>query len=159
MSDDDTRAQIEALLARVDELESRAALRDLVSDYCHGFDKRDWKLFASLWHANAVWDAGLSSGPVSGRANIVATAADMSGMWRQSHHMVSNLKLTFKTRDKASGVCTLDCMGATGDDTVQMAGGTYHDDFERRSGVWKIARRRIEMHYFNPIPGAEMSAP
>jgi gamma-hexachlorocyclohexane dehydrochlorinase len=50
-------------------------------------------------------------------------------------------------------------MGATLDDIVQMINATYSDDFERRDGVWKIAKRHVVIHYFNPIPGAQMSAP
>jgi gamma-hexachlorocyclohexane dehydrochlorinase len=50
-------------------------------------------------------------------------------------------------------------MGATKDNVVQMINATYTDEFERRNGVWKIARRGVTMHYFNPIPGAQMSAP
>lgn len=51
----------------------------------------------------------------------------------------------------------VDCMGA--DDIVRMISATYADDFERRDGVWKIARRRVKIHYFNPIPDAQMTAP
>jgi gamma-hexachlorocyclohexane dehydrochlorinase len=40
-----------------------------------------------------------------------------------------------------------------------MINATYTDDFERRSGIWKIARRKVVIHYFNPIPGAQMTAP
>lgn len=43
--------------------------------------------------------------------------------------------------------------------TVQMISATYFDDFERRTGVWKIVRRDVKMHYFNVIPGAQMSPP
>jgi gamma-hexachlorocyclohexane dehydrochlorinase len=50
-------------------------------------------------------------------------------------------------------------MGATADNIVQMISATYTDDFERRDGVWKIAKRAVVIHYFNPIPGAEMSSP
>jgi gamma-hexachlorocyclohexane dehydrochlorinase len=50
-------------------------------------------------------------------------------------------------------------MGASVEDEVQMVGATYTDRFERRNGVWKIARRDVELHYFNPIPNIEMSAP
>jgi gamma-hexachlorocyclohexane dehydrochlorinase len=50
-------------------------------------------------------------------------------------------------------------MGALKDNSVQMISATYTDDFERRNGVWKIARRGVKMHYFNVIPGAQMSAP
>lgn len=37
--------RIDHLERRNDELESRNALRDLVLDYCHGFDKKDWDRF------------------------------------------------------------------------------------------------------------------
>jgi hypothetical protein len=50
-------------------------------------------------------------------------------------------------------------MGATPDDVVQMINATYTDDFERRGGVWRIVRRKVKMHYFNPVPNAQMSAP
>ena len=55
---DNNQTQIDALVARIDELESRAALRDLVSDYCIGFDTHDWERFISIWHADAVWEIG-----------------------------------------------------------------------------------------------------
>jgi hypothetical protein len=42
-------ATIADLLGRVTELESRAAIRNLVSDYSHGFDKRDYDRFLSIW--------------------------------------------------------------------------------------------------------------
>ena len=67
--------------------------------------------------------------------------------------------MAFSDPDHAHGVCNVDCMGATQDDVVQMISATYTDDFERRDGVWKIARRAVTIHYFNPVPGAEMSAP
>ena len=39
----------QALEARIDQLESRFQFRDLVSDYCHGFDKRDLDQFMAIW--------------------------------------------------------------------------------------------------------------
>lgn len=49
---DNTNIQhrLDALLSRIDELESRSALRDLVTDYCLGFDNRDWDRFIAIWH-------------------------------------------------------------------------------------------------------------
>ena len=80
-------------------------------------------------------------------------------VWRETHHLTSNLRLSFSDPDHAHGVCNVDCMGATVDDIVQMISATYTDDFERRNGTWKITKRHVVIHYFNPIPGAEMSAP
>ncbi|MEI8299585.1 MAG: nuclear transport factor 2 family protein [Pseudomonadota bacterium] len=156
----DTQATIDALLRRVDELESRSALRDLVSDYCIGFDTKNWDQFISIWHDDCVWAIGPPFGSFEGHAGIKRAVYDiLYPVWRETHHLTSNLRVTFQDADHARGTCDVDCMGATKDDVVQMISATYIDDFERRNGVWKIARRGVKMHYFNAIPGAQMSAP
>jgi gamma-hexachlorocyclohexane dehydrochlorinase len=156
----DMQAQINTLLWRIDEIESRAALRDLVSDYCLGFDTHDWDRFIGIWHPDAVWEIGPPFGTFDGHAGIRKAVEEiLYPVWRETHHLTSNLRLTFKDRDHAHGICNVDCMGATRDDVVQMISATYTDDFERRNGIWKIARRAVVIHYFNPIPGAQMTAP
>lgn len=156
----DMQAQINTLLWRIDEIESRAALRDLVSDYCLGFDTHDWDRFIGIWHPDAVWEIGPPFGTFDGHAGIRKAVEEiLYPVWRETHHLTSNLRLTFKDRDHAHGICNVDCMGATKDDVVQMISATYTDDFERRNGIWKIARRAVVIHYFNPIPGAQMTAP
>ena len=156
----DIQLQIDTLVRRIDELESRAALRDLVTDYCLGFDNRDWDRFIAIWHPDAVWEIGPPFGTFIGHEGIREAVFDiLYPVWRETHHLASNLLLTFDDPDHARGVCNVDCMGATLDDVVQMINATYSDDFERRNGVWKIAKRHVTIHYFNPIPDAKMSAP
>lgn len=156
----DVKAQVDALLRRVDELESRAALRDLVTDYCLGFDTHDWERFIGIWHADAVWEIGPPFGTFHGHEGIRKAVFDvLYPVWRETHHLTSNLRVTFSDPDHAHGVCNADCMGATKDDVVQMISATYTDDFERRNGTWKIARRAVVIHYFNPLPGVQMTAP
>lgn len=160
MTDDTVNAQLETLLSRIDELESRSALRDLVSDYCLGFDQRDWDRFISIWHADAVWDIGPPFGTFTGHDGIhTAVHEVLYPVWRETHHLASNLRLEFTDPDNATGVCNVDCMGANPDDVVQMINATYKDHFQRRDGTWKIAQRQVVIHYFNPVPGVEMSAP
>jgi len=159
-ANEELQARIDQLTRRIDELESRAALRDLVTDYCQGFDNHDWNQFISIWHEDAVWDIGPPFGVFEGHAGISEAVHEvLYPVWRETHHLTSNLRLTFRDADHARGVCDVDCMGATKDDVVQMISATYTDEFERRDGVWKIAKRSVVIHYFNPIPGAEMSAP
>lgn len=160
-TEQDLKAQVNALLQRVDELESRAAIRDLVTDYCQGFDNVDWDRFINIWHEDAVWEIGPPFGTFHGHDGIHDVVHNiLYPFWRETHHITTNLKLAFSDADHASGECNVDCMGASNEgDIVQMINATYLDDFERRDGVWKIAKRKVVMHYFNPIPGAEMSAP
>jgi len=153
-------SNIEALERRLDELESRAALRDLVTDYCRGFDTHNWEQFISIWHEDAIWEIGPPFGTFEGHEGIRSAVIDvLYPAWRETHHLTSNLNVSFNGPDNAQGICDVDCMGATADDIVQMISATYTDNFERRDGVWKIAKRHVVIHYFNPIPGAEMAAP
>jgi gamma-hexachlorocyclohexane dehydrochlorinase len=152
--------QVKALLNRVDELESRAAMRDLVSDYCIGFDRHDWDRFISIWHEDAVWAIGEPFGDFVGHEGIREAVFDvLYPAWRETNHLTTNLRISFSDADHAVGTSDVDCMGANPEGVVQMVGATYTDTFERRDGVWKIARRDVRMHYFNPMPGVEMSAP
>lgn len=153
-------ATLAALARRIDELESRAAIRDLVTDYCLGFDTHDWDRFISIWHPDAVWEIGPPFGTFEKHDGIRRAVFDaLYPVWRETHHLTSNLRLAFRDADHAEGVCNVDCMGATRDDVVQMISATYADEFERRQGAWKIAKRSVTIHYFNPLPGARMTAP
>jgi len=159
-SSTDVHKLLIGLQSRIDELESRAALRDLVTDYCLGFDTKDWDRFISIWHSDAVWEIGPPFGTFNGHDGIRKAVYEiLYPVWRETHHLTSNLRLSFSDPDHAHGICNVDCMGATLDNVVQMISATYTDDFERRKGVWKIAKRNVVIHYFNPVPGAVMSAP
>jgi 3-phenylpropionate/cinnamic acid dioxygenase small subunit len=152
--------RLAAMERKIDELESRAAIRDLVTDYCRGFDSHNWEQFISIWHEDAVWEIGPPFGTFENHEGIRQAVEEvLYPAWRETHHLTSNLKLDFADADHCSGVCDVDCMGATADNIVQMISATYSDEFERRGGAWKIARRTVKIHYFNPIPDAEMSAP
>jgi hypothetical protein len=156
----DMQATVDKLMRRIDELESRAALRDLVTDYCLGFDRHEWDRFISIWHSDAVWEIGPPFGTFTHHAGIRKAVEEvLYPVWRETHHLTSNLRLAFSDADHAHGICNVDCMGATKDNVVQMISATYTDDFARRNGVWKIAKRAVVIHYFNSIPGAQMSAP
>ena len=107
----DLKLQIDALLGRVDELESRAALRDLVSDYCLGFDNHDWDRFISIWHDDAIWEIGPPFGTFIGHEDIREAVVEvLYPVWRETHHLTSNLRLSFSDADHAHGVCNVDCI-------------------------------------------------
>ena len=159
MSSSDT--QIAQLVARIDQLESRVAIRDLVSDYCHGFDKRDYDRFLAIWWQDCTWDIGPPFGTFEAHEGIhTAVHEVLWPAWDESHHLTTNLTIAFNDADTASAMCDVDCMGRlAGEDTCTVVGATYYDQLQRRNGVWKILRRKVKIHYFNPVPGTVLSAP
>lgn len=145
---------------RLDVLESRLALLDLTSDYCHGFDKRDFARFMNIWWADAVWDIGPPFGSFSGHDGITRAVTEILWpAWLQSTHYTTNLRVTPEGTDAASGICDVYCIGSTSDGQAQTVAATYADKFERRDGVWKISHRKVTMHHFSPLVGITLAAP
>lgn len=145
---------------RIDRIESRAAMHDLVSDYCHGFDKRDWDRFLAIWWDDCTWEIGQPFGDFHGHDGIATAVKEILWLaWNASSHFTTNLVVEFIDRDHARGVCDVDCIGTTSDGVAQTVSATYRDDFERRGDVWKIRRRHVKMHHFSPLVGISLFPP
>lgn len=154
-------ASIADLLGRIIELESRAAIRDLVSDYCHGFDKRDYDRFLEIWSENCVWDIGPPFGRFEGHAGIHEAIYEVLWpAWGETHHLTTNLRIEFQDENHATSLCDVDCMGKlSGESICTVVGASYSDTLAREAKGWKILQREVQIHYFNPIPCAVLSAP
>lgn len=145
---------------RVDRLESRAAIHELVSDYCHGFDKRDWDRFLAIWWEDCIWEIGPPFGTFHKHDGITEAVQEVLWpAWTASSHFTTNLVLSFTSENSAHGICDVDCIGTTADGVAQTVSATYSDDFERRDGIWKIRTRKVKMHHFSPLVGITLSAP
>jgi len=149
------------LLTRLDRLESRHEIEALVSNYCHGFDKRDYARFLAIWWDDCVWKIGPPFGDFSGHDGIHEAINDVLWpAWSQSQHVTSNLVLEFSDADNAQGLCDVDCMGLLADSSeATFVGATYRDRYQRRVGAWKILEREVTIHYFNQFAGTTLSAP
>jgi len=91
----DTKA---TLLARIDQLESRHRLRDLVADYCEGFDKHDLDRFPAIWWDGCVWNIGPPFDVFEGRDGVRQAVENVLWpAWREVHHLTTNLRLRFET--------------------------------------------------------------
>lgn len=150
-----------SLLERIDRLESRAAIAELAFNYCHGFDKRDFDRFLSIWWDDCVWNIGPPFGQFVGHEGIHRAVHDVLWpAWDESHHLTTNNVIQFETADRARSLCDVDCVGRlAGESVCQMVGATYADLLERRAGVWRIKQRDVAIHYFNPVPGTDLVAP
>lgn len=148
------------LAARIDRIESRIAMHELVSDYSHGFDKHDWDRFLAIWWDDCVWEIGPPFGSFEGHAGVTKAVKEILWpAWLASSHFTTNLVIRFHGIDRADGVCDVDCIGTTSDNQAQTVSATYTDLFERRNGVWKIAHRHVKMHHFSPLVGVTLAPP
>ena len=157
----DVQAVLEELQLRVAQLEGRAAIRDLVSNYCHGFDKRDYPLFLSIWWPDCEWDIGPPFGRYEGHEGIHKAIHEVLWpAWGESHHLTTNLCINFLDATNATSICDVDCVGTlAGDTESQIVGASYEDTLQCRGGVWKIEKRKVTIHYFNPVVGTQLAKP
>lgn len=157
----DVEAALNSLQRRVAELEGRVAIRDLVSDYCHGFDKRDYQRFLAIWWPDCIWDIGPPFGTFHGHEGINEAIHEVLWpAWGESHHLTTNLNITFLDADNARSISDVDCVGTlSGDEDCQIVGATYRDTLQARDGCWKILKREVTIHYFNPVTGTRLVAP
>lgn len=145
-----------SLETRIDELESRAAIQKLIADYSHGVDKHDLDRFLDVWHDDSVMSMGEPLGDFRGIDEIrrLITEIIWVKVFPECYHWATNVSLAFADPDHAQGLTDVNAVGVTLDGTRLSIAASYHDQFERRAGKWRILQRKAQIHYQLPIPGA-----
>ncbi|MGD9701059.1 MAG: nuclear transport factor 2 family protein [Acidimicrobiia bacterium] len=141
--------------ARLDRLESYAAIQQLASRYARVLDARDMDTVVSLFSAD------VRVGPEQrGREALKAWMSALMREMRTSIHLVANHVIDFHDADRASGVvyCRDELERP---DRGEWSVGTiqYWDDYARENGEWCFTRRRLHRWYLvdalsRPAPGA-----
>lgn len=151
----------ENLSQRIDQLESRVAINALISDYCHGFDKRKADVFMAIWADDCAWNIGPPFGSFEGLEGVRHALLEVLWpAWHLSQHVTSNVVIDFVDSNTAVARCDVDCTGRLVDSPdATFVGASYYDRLVRRNNVWKIQQRDVVIHYFNGFPGTTLSPP
>lgn len=135
------------LEARLRHLEDRARIRELLARYVRGADERDAGAMLSLYHPGATDDHGTFRGLAT---DYVAHAQrSLTSHYRATQHVLGASDIALKgdvAHVRTHVIAVHRRPSAGGPDIVQVVGGTYVDDFERRDGRWGVVRRE-----FRPI--------
>lgn len=137
--------------ARLDVLESRAAIADLMARYATAFDRRDLDGFLSVWHPDAGW----SMGPGHDASGHDAIRASAEGAWEQvaqTHHWPTNV-IVDVDGDTAAATADAHAMVKAADGSWSQVGASYRDTWTRRDGRWALQRRDTDIHFQLPIAG------
>jgi hypothetical protein len=136
---------------RLDKLESRFAIEDLIAAYAKGFDRKDPDLLYSIWWDDAVLDFGESFGLHVGMDAIHSAAEGFWAMVPWMHHWMATPLIEIEG-DRATAYVGLDCLVRHTEDGPTRVGGYYEDEFERRDGVWKFSKRMCDIQIWAPDP-------
>ncbi|MDR7303960.1 nuclear transport factor 2 family protein [Haloactinomyces albus] len=143
--ENDSVIQSADIAVRIERIEAQEAIRRLVYEYSHGFDKREPDRFVAVWTENAFWSAGPGH-EASGRTAIREAA---EAMWEQlgpTHHWSCNPVVDIHGAE-ATAVTNVHAVAQGSDGAWTQTAATYRDRFERVDGVWLLARRSTETHH------------
>jgi ketosteroid isomerase-like protein len=129
---------------RVERMEAESAIRRVLIEYGAFLDGRDYAAYAGLFAPDGVWVGGF--GTYTGPAAIEKMLSDNLGppepgfVNKSSFHMMTNPVIEIDG-DRARVNSRYLFWTRAGDRPSPALAGRYVDEFVRRDGQWKIARR------------------
>lgn len=132
---------------RLQVLEDKDEIRELLIAYGRDFDKRDFTAYANLFATEGVWVGGAAgSHPYTGPAAIreFVTKTYPPSSYPGSFHIMSSISIQMRADNTAAAWSrwTYMVLGADGKPTP-FAAGHYEDTLVREAGVWKFKRRQV----------------
>ena len=140
-----------SLERRIEALESRFAIEELVSAYCEACDEHDIGRLGALFTEDAVY--GSPSGVLvsTGRAAIVEMFVGAFRVRGPGYHWSHDLVIRFdeENPDRASGTVSSHAETCV-NGVSSLAAMKYDDAYRRVDGRWLFARRSIRFLYYVP---------
>jgi uncharacterized protein (TIGR02246 family) len=142
---------LEDLAARVDRLEARNAITELVSSYAIACDEHDMPRLAGLFAEDAQFDSPSGVMQASGRQAIADMFVELFKIRGPGYHWTHDNFVRFDESDPdhATGL-VLSHAETTPGGTVSLAAMKYDDIYRREAGVWLFAKRTIQFLYYVP---------
>lgn len=119
---------------RMQQVLDKDEIRDLMSKYCHGIDKKDEKLFMSIWTEDGNYELPRGNG-----AGTEGIRQLVQKVWREvpkCHHHITN-PLIDVNGDKATARTDVTYFRETADGIHCLLSGMYSFEFEKADGEWK----------------------
>jgi len=149
-SGDSTDMQV--LLRRIDRIESRHQIAELVGNYARACDEHDIETLAAIFTEDGEIDSPSHLLEAKGRKGIRETFLARYKIRGPSYHWTHDHKLAFDDDDEnhATGV-VLGHAETCPNGTVSIAAMRYADDYRRLEGRWLFARRTLTFLYYVPV--------
>lgn len=140
---------MEDLEHRIQRLEARIELSDLVAKYNVFVDDHDLESLADLYADDAVFD-GHALGRSEGRDAVMDYFRARYEDYGPSYHYTHTQTVDFRSADEASGLVTAHVELAYRG--IAMRGAyRYDDDYVRERGTWRFRQRKVNFYYIMPM--------
>ena len=144
-------SDLDQILARLDRLESKDAIRELATAYAIACDEHDMPRLTSLFTEDAEFDAPNGAMVAKGKAEIVSMFERTFKIRGPAYHWTHDITISFdeSDKDRATGL-VLSHAETSPNGVVSIAAMRYADEYARESGQWRFARREIQFLYYVP---------
>lgn len=141
-----------SLERRIDRLEARAEIGELVSAYAIACDEHDMPRLTSLFTEDAVFDSPSKLLVAKGRADIAAMFVKLFDIRGPAFHWTHDRFVAFDDADpdRATGL-VLSHAETTPNNIVSLSAMKYEDEYRRIGGRWLFAKRVIKFLYYVPV--------
>jgi len=143
---------IEQLILRIDRLESRSALSELVSAYAIACDEHDMPRLTNLFTPDACFDSPNGAMVANGRDAIEAMFVALFKVRGPAFHWTHDHTVCFDDDhpDRATGLVLSHAETCPGG-TVSLAAMRYNDTYRRDDDQWRFEKRVINFLYYVPV--------
>ena len=139
----------EKIIERLERLESKEEIRDLVSKYAEACDQQDLDSLRGLFTLDAEFDSPNGMLKSKGRQNILDMYLEVFKSRGPSFHWTHDIRIKIHSeqKDLASGT-VYSHAETTRDGIVSLAAMRYDDQYSKEDGAWKFSKRVIHFFYY-----------
>ncbi len=146
--------ELEELRNRVERLEYRNQISELISAYAIACDEHDIPRLEGLFTEDAVFDTPSGLMVAHGRRAIADMFIKVLGIRGPGYHWTHDhfIRVDPEDSDSATGL-VLSHAETTPHNRPSLAAMKYEDQYRRESGRWRFAKRVLSFLYY--VPAAE----
>ena len=139
----------EDILNRIEVLESKDAIRELVSNYAESCDRQDLQALEKIFTEDAEFDSPNGSLKSKGRQAILDMYHEVFLSRGPSFHWTHDVSIKINSNDKDLADGTVYSHAETTRDGIaSLAAMRYDDQYSKKEGSWKFLKRTINFFYY-----------
>tara|TARA_B100001778_G_scaffold183293_1_gene150937 strand:+ start:1763 stop:2305 length:543 start_codon:yes stop_codon:yes gene_type:complete len=138
------------LQKRIERLESRESIRNLVADYSMAVDDRDIDTIGTLFAEKGVFGHADGSAVMHGRQAIVDFYNGRLGDMGPTYHYPHSHKITFTAANTAEGI-VLAHAELSQEGKTYYTGLRYYDKYQQQDRNWVFEERLLKFLFFMPM--------